>query len=55
MQFPGDQIQNMIYEVRGQRVMLDSDLAKLYMIETKVLIKQLKEMLDGFPMTLCFS
>ena len=28
-------IQNLIYEIRGQKVMLDGDLAKLYEIETK--------------------
>lgn len=30
-------IQNKIYEIRGQRVMLDFDLAALYQVETKVL------------------
>jgi ORF6N domain len=30
-------IQNRIYEIRGERVMLDRDLANLYEIETKVL------------------
>ena len=30
-------IQNKIYEIRGQRVMLDRDLAELYGVETKVL------------------
>ena len=30
-------IQNKIYEIRGQRVMLDFDLAHLYQVETKVL------------------
>ena len=29
------QIQNLIYVIRGQRVMLDSDLAMLYEVETK--------------------
>ena len=28
-------IENLIYEVRGVQVMLDSDLAKLYQVETK--------------------
>ena len=32
-----DVIQNKIYEVRGVRVMLDFDLAKLYQVETRVL------------------
>ena len=38
-------IENMIYEIRGKQVMLDSDLAKLYECKngTKILIKQLKE------------
>ncbi|MGZ3809586.1 MAG: ORF6N domain-containing protein, partial [Bacteriovorax sp.] len=31
------QIEKMIYVIRGQRVMLDSDLAELYQVETKVL------------------
>ena len=30
-----EKIENMIYEVRGKQVMLDSDLAKLYGVETK--------------------
>ncbi len=30
-------IENMIYAIRGQKVMLDSDLAELYDVETKVL------------------
>ena len=30
-------VQNLIYEIRGQKVMLDFDLAKLYQVETKVL------------------
>ena len=28
-------IENMIYEIRGKQVMLDSDLARLYQIETE--------------------
>ena len=30
-----DSIENMIYEIRGKQVMLDSDLALLYEVETK--------------------
>jgi ORF6N domain len=33
-------IQNRIYEIRGERVMLDFDLAELYEVATKVLIRQ---------------
>ena len=36
------QIQNLIYEIRGIKVMLDSDLAKLYGVETFNLNKAVK-------------
>ena len=36
------QIQNLIYEIRGIKVMLDSDLAKLYGVETKRLNEAVK-------------
>jgi len=49
MQFPIEQIQNMIYVIRGLRVMLDSDLAKLYGVETKSLNRQVKRNLKRFP------
>jgi len=42
-------IQNMIHEIRGQKVMLDSDLARLYEIETKALNRAVKRNLDRFP------
>lgn len=44
-----DQIKNMIFVIRGQRVMLDSDLAKLYGVETKRLNEQVRRNLDRFP------
>jgi hypothetical protein len=37
------QLQEMIYEIRGQKVMLDSDLARLYEIETKALNRGCKK------------
>jgi hypothetical protein len=37
-----EQIQTMIYEIRGQKVMLDSDLAALYEVETFNLNKAVK-------------
>ena len=43
------QIQNMIYEIRGQKVMFDSDLAKLYEIETKALNRAVKRNIERFP------
>ena len=42
-------IQEMIYEIRGHRVMLDSDLARLYEIETKALNRAVKRNIDRFP------
>lgn len=35
-------IQNKIYEIRGQKVMLDFDLAELYEVETKRLNEQVR-------------
>jgi len=42
-------IQSMIYEIRGQRVMLDSDLAQLYGVPTHRLNEAVKHNLKRFP------
>jgi hypothetical protein len=42
-------IQQKIYEVRGQKVMLDFDLAALYQVETKALNQGVKRNLLRFP------
>lgn len=42
-------IQNRIYDIRGQRVMLDRDLAGLYEIETRVLNQAVKRNIRRFP------
>lgn len=42
-------IQNLIYEIRGHKVMLDSDLAKLYEVETKALNRAVKRNIERFP------
>ena len=42
-------IESLIYEIRGQKVMLDRDLAKLYGVETKVLNQAVKRNLKRFP------
>jgi hypothetical protein len=42
-------IQNRIYEIRGQRVMLDFDLALLYEVETKRLNEAVKRNIKRFP------
>ncbi len=49
-----EQIQNMIYVIRGQKVMLDSDLAELYGVESKRLNEQVKRNLDRFPSDFMF-
>ena len=43
------QIKDLIYEIRGHKVMLDSDLANLYGVETKVLNKSVKRNISRFP------
>ena len=42
-------IQNRIYDVRGQRVLLDFDLAALYEVETRVLNQAVKRNIKRFP------
>jgi hypothetical protein len=42
-------IQNRIYELRGERVMLDFDLAELYEVATKVLNQSVKRNIKRFP------
>ena len=42
-------IQTKIYEIRGQKVMLDFDLAELYEVETRVLNQAVKRNIDIFP------
>ena len=48
-------IENMIYEIRGVQVMLSSDVAKLYRVETKVLNQTIKRNINRFPETFCFQ
>lgn len=50
-----DVIKNRIYEVRGQRVMLDRDLAELYGVETKVLNQAVKRNIERFPEDFMFQ
>ena len=49
------EIQNLIYSVRGKQVMLDSDLASLYQVETKNLNKAVKRNMERFPVSFCFQ
>ena len=48
-------IKNLIHVVRGQQVMLDSDLAMLYQVETKVLNQAVKRNIARFPETFRFQ
>ena len=48
-------IQNLIYEIRGRKVMLDSDLARLYQVETRVLNQAVKRNLKRFPPDFMFQ
>ena len=48
-------IQNKIYEVRGQKVMLDFDLAKLYNVETKALKQAVRRNIERFPADFRFT
>ena len=44
-----DQIEPLIHEIRGQKVVFDSDLAALYGVPTKVLNQAIQRNLDRFP------
>ena len=48
-------IQNKIYEIRGQRVMLDRDLAELYGVTTSNLNKSVKRNIKRFPEDFMFQ
>ena len=48
-------IQNKIYEIRGQRVMLDRDLAAMYGVETRRLNEQVKRNIERFPEDFMFQ
>ena len=48
-------IQSKIYEIRGQRVMLDFDLAALYQVETKVLKQAVRRNIERFPEDFMFE
>ena len=48
-------IQNKIYEIRGQRVMLDFDLAELYEVETRTLNQAVKRNIKRFPSDFMFQ
>lgn len=52
---PIERIAASIYLIRGEKVMLDSDLAELYGTETKMLVRQMKRNIERFPDHFCFQ
>lgn len=48
-------ISNLIYEIRGKQVMLASDVAKLYKIETRRINEVVKRNINRFPEDFCFQ
>lgn len=48
-------IRSLIHIIRGQQVMLDSDLALLYQVETKRLNERVKRNIARFPESFCFQ
>ena len=49
-----DLIQKQIYEVRGEKIMVDFDLAQLYEVETRVLNQAIKRNIESFPKDFMF-
>ncbi len=52
---PDEIVMNKIYFIRNQKVMLDSDLADLYNVETKQLKRQVNRNIDRFPTDFMFE
>lgn len=50
-----EKIENLIHYVRGEQVMIDSDLALLYNVETKRLNESVKRNAKRFPESFCFQ
>jgi hypothetical protein len=50
---PTERIEHVIYLIRGEKVMLDRDLAKLYGVSTKVLKQAVRRNIARFPADLC--
>lgn len=52
---PVEVVERKIYLIRGQKVMLDADLAELYGVLTKVLNQAVKRNNERFPVDFCFN
>jgi hypothetical protein len=52
---PVERIASRIYLIRGEKVMLDADLAELYGVETRTLVQAIKRNIDRFPPDFMFQ
>jgi len=52
---PVEQIERAILLIRNQKVMLDTDLATLYAVDTKTLVQAVKRNIDRFPQDFMFQ
>jgi hypothetical protein len=52
---PAFDIERLIHTIRNQRVILDSDLAQIYGVESRSLNQAVKRNLERFPATFCFD
>ena len=52
---PPDQLEGLIFEVRGLKVMLDADLARIYGVQTKALNQAVKRNAERFPEDFVFQ
>ncbi|MGZ3697088.1 MAG: ORF6N domain-containing protein, partial [Bdellovibrionota bacterium] len=48
-------VEKMIFVIRGQKVMLDTDLAELYRVETKTLNRSVRRNIERFPEDFMFQ
>lgn len=55
VEIPAGRVERRILSIRGQRVMLDSDLAELYCVETKVLNQAVRRNIERFPQDFMFQ
>jgi hypothetical protein len=52
---PVERVENRILLIRGQRVILSTDLAELYAVEARVLVQAVKRNIDRFPQDFMFQ
>ncbi len=55
VRLPAERVEQAILLIRGERVLLDSDLAKVYGVETKALNRAVKRNLKRFPSDFVFQ